>query len=254
MHPVLIRVGSLSISSYSFMMLVAFLTSYVLSYWEFKRKGLADELRDYVLLACVVGGLVGAKLLFLAENITLDEFLASPLRYLASGLTFLGGFIGALALVRVVTRLARVSFLVVCDAISPLTVISYALARVGCFLVGDDYGRPSQLPWAMAFPEGSPPTEVRVHPTQLYEVAMAVVMFVFLWRLRKRPKPAGWLTGLTFILMGVERFLIEFIRVTTPSFIPGISVAQLMSLGLVVVGVVLMATVGSQPIRVPKGA
>ena len=240
MHPVLIRIGSISISSYSFMLLIAFLVSYLLSAGEFKRKGLPDSLRDYILIACVIGGLVGAKLLFIYENATLGEFLSNPLRYFASGLTFLGGFVGAVILVWVVVMLAKQRFLRITDAISPLTVISYGVARVGCFLVGDDYGIPSNLPWAIAFPNGSPPTLVKVHPTQIYEIIMAVVIFAFLWRIRKTPRPDGWLTGVTFVLLGVERMLIEVIRTTTPSFIPGLTVAQLMSLALIAIGVVLI--------------
>lgn len=246
MYPVLFKVGGFVVSSYSVMLLIAFLTAYYLSAREFRRKGLDDSLRDYFLIACVVGGLVGAKILFLVENVTLREFTDDPFRYLSSGLTFLGGFIGALILIWIVARVNSLSFLYVCDTISPLVVLSYAIGRIGCFLVGDDYGPPSDLPWAMAFPKGSPPTTERVHPTQIYDFLVLTILFAFLWRIRKKQMPTGWLFGLTLFLLGVERFVIEYWRVTTPSFIPGVSVAQLMSLFVAAAGAILMFTRSSR--------
>jgi len=76
-----------------------------------------------------------------------------------------------------------------------------------------------------------------VHPAQIYEMLVVAGIFVYTWKIRKCNKPIGWLTAIVFILMGLERFLVEFVRNTTPSFIPGVSLAQLMSFGLVFVGV-----------------
>ncbi len=241
MHPVLFEIGSVSVSSYSATLLAAFIVSYILSGPEFKRTGLRDELRDYVLMACVLGGLVGAKLVFIMENATMSEFLSNPMRYFASGLTMLGGFIGAMVLITAVLWVTKQNFLHVCDVVSPLFIVSSAIGRLGCLLVGDDYGVRSSLPWAMSFPQGSPPTTLRVHPTQIYEIIMLLAVFAYLWAVRKRPAPNGQLFGLALVLMGLERFLVEFIRTTTPSFVPGISVAQLMSLGCLSVGVILIA-------------
>lgn len=241
MHPVLFQIGSVSVSSYSATLLAAFMVSYILSGSEFKRAGLRDELRDYILMACVIGGLVGAKLLFIMENATLSEFLSNPMRYFASGLTMLGGFAGAMVLITAVLWITKQNFLYVCDVVSPLFILSSAIGRLGCLLVGDDYGVPTTLPWAMSFPQGSPPTMLLVHPTQIYEVIMILAIFAYLWIIRKKPAPNGQLFGLALVLMGLERFLVEFLRMTTPSFVPGISVAQLMSLGILILGVILIA-------------
>ncbi|MCF6191934.1 MAG: prolipoprotein diacylglyceryl transferase, partial [Candidatus Hydrothermae bacterium] len=125
------------------------------------------------------------------------------------------------------------------------------IGRIGCFLVGDDYGRPSDLPWALAFPKGAPPTvdpvtgEVfRVHPTQLYETLTMLVIFAYLWRRRTRVSPPR-LFGEYLVLAGLERFLVEFLRMTTPSPLPGLSVAQLIALGLMFWGLYELRAVAS---------
>ena len=238
MYPVLFKIGSITISSYGVMVAIAFLVAYKVSELEFRRKGIDKNLLDPLLIANVVGGVVGAKILFLIENVSFAELIDEPTRYLASGLTFLGGFLGALILILLVIWWKRVSFWLIADALIPALVIGYAIAKIGCFLVGDDYGPPSDLPWAVAFPKGAPPTNVRVHPAQIYEFIIMVGVFLILWKLRKRPAPTGWLCSVGFILIGLERFLVEFVRVTTPSPIPGLTIAQLMALGLIIAGIV----------------
>ncbi|MGH7801187.1 MAG: prolipoprotein diacylglyceryl transferase [Thermodesulfobacteriota bacterium] len=237
MYPMLFRMGDIAISSYMVMIVIAFLVAYALCKGEFKRRGLSEDLLDMLLVANVIGGIVGAKILFLMENVTFPEFIGDPIRYLSSGLTFLGGFLGAVFLILVVVWAKKVNFWLAADAMAPALVIGYAIAKIGCFLVGDDYGIPSNLPWAMSFPQGAPPTTERVHPAQIYEMLVAAGIFVFAWKIRKYNKPIGWLTAIVFILMGLERFLVEFVRNTTPSFIPGVSLAQLMSLVLIFVGI-----------------
>src|SRR3970040_949154 len=237
MYPILFRIGDIAISSYMVTMSIAFLVAYILCKGEFKRRGLSEDLLDLLLVANVLGGIVGAKILFLMENVTFSEFIGDPIRYLSSGLTFLGGFLGAVVLILVVVWAKKVNFWLAADAMAPSLVIGYAIAKIGCFLVGDDYGIPSNLPWAMSFPKGAPPTNEMVHPAQIYEMLAMLVVFVVLWKIRKRNIPIGWLSGVTLILMGLERFLVEFVRNPLPNFIPGVSLAQLMSLGLLVAGV-----------------
>jgi phosphatidylglycerol:prolipoprotein diacylglycerol transferase len=252
MYPTLFRVGDISVSSFSVMVLVAFLVAYKLGEAEFKRKGLSLKLCDLLLGVSVIGGLVGAKVLFLIQNVNFSQFMAEPVRYLASGLTFLGGLLLSILLFVLVTRWKKVSFWLVGDAAAPGLVLAYAIGRVGCFLVGDDYGTPSRLPWAMAFPKGSPPTTEEVHPTQIYTTLIMAVVFISLWKIRKKDLPVGWLSALTFIILGVERFLMEFIRNTTSSFIPGLSQAQLISVGLIIVGVLKLIQLRVQSSKVAR--
>jgi phosphatidylglycerol---prolipoprotein diacylglyceryl transferase len=252
MYPTLFTVGDIYISSFSVMVLIAFLVGYFVAEVELKRKGLNSNLADLLLIACVIGGLGGAKILFLYQNVGFSDFISDPVRYLASGFTFLGGFLGSLLLIWFVTQMKRVRYLTVTDAAAPALILAYAIGRIGCLLVGDDYGAPSNLPWAISFPNGSPPTFLAVHPTQIYDTISMLIFFIILWTIRKKDFPIGWITAVTLMVLGVQRFLVEFLRDTTPSFIPGLSQAQLISTILVLVGAVMLYKVGQNKTKESK--
>lgn len=238
MFPELFRIGDFTVTSFGAMVAAAFAAAFWISGAEFKRKGMSADLHERIFLFSLAGGIIGAKLLFLLENVSLSEIFSRPADYLLlrGGLTFYGGFFLALAAAFAVTKRHGESFWKVLDATAPALALAYAVGRVGCFLVGDDYGVASDLPWAMSFPLGSPPVFETVHPTQVYEIVAMSLVFALLWKIRKRERPEGWLAGAYLVLAGTERFLIEFIRTTTESPLPGLSVAQLMAVALVVVG------------------
>lgn len=219
------------------MVLIAFVVGYFVFLSEFKRKGLSENLNDLFFAGAVIGGIVGAKVLFLFQNATLSGFLAEPMRFLASGLTFYGGLLTAMFLWLLIAIWKKVSFWLVTDAASPAVILAYAVGRIGCFLAGDDYGAPSELPWAISFPNGAPPTIERVHPTQIYDTLLMLLTFLLIWKIRKRNLPTGSITAISLIIGGIERFFIEFIRNTSPSFVPGLSQAQLISIGIIVLGI-----------------
>jgi phosphatidylglycerol:prolipoprotein diacylglycerol transferase len=138
-------------------------------------------------------------------------------------------------------RRAGVPILTAVAAATPALAIGHAIGRIGCFLVGDDYGRPTTLPWGVAFPLGLPPTDVPVHPTQLYETALLLPLAAMLLHVRRR----GWsdraVIGAYLLAAGAIRFGIEFVRVNLPVAGP-LTVAQLISLALIVVGSVLVTS------------
>jgi len=238
MFPELLRIGDFQITSFGAMVAISFLVAFWVSWIEFERKGISRQLHEHVFIVCVIGGVLGAKLLFLIENVPLSNIISHPKHYLLlrGGLTFYGGFFLALIAVLAVIKRHKESFWKVLDALAPSLAIAYATGRIGCFLVGDDYGIGSNLPWATPFPKGSPPTLDPVHPTQLYETIIMSLVFVVLWKIRKNKKPVGWLASIYLGLAGLERFFIEFIRDTTESPISGLSVAQIMALFLIIVG------------------
>lgn len=160
----------------------------------------------------VLGGLLGARLLFVAEHA--GEPLAQT--HLArGGLSWFGGFVGGVLAGGVVLLRRRLPLIPTLAAASPALALGQAVGRIGCFLAGDDYGRPSTLPWAIAFPEGLPPTRQRVHPTQLYEAAgLALLAWALVRWLRAGLEPARVL-GRYLIVAGGVRFAIEFVRVNT---------------------------------------
>jgi phosphatidylglycerol:prolipoprotein diacylglycerol transferase len=249
MYPELLRIGSFVVSSFGLMVALAFLAGYWIASLEFKRKKLDDKLLGNILLLSMLGGIGGAKLMYIFENVPLSDFISSPFTHIFSrgGLTFYGGFIGAVLLFWILTIKNKVSFFKVMDAITPALAIGHSIGRIGCFLVGDDYGIKSDVPWAVAFPKGLPPTTDPVHPTQVYEVILMGLIFFVLWKLRKRNTPDGWLFSILIILAGIERFLIEFIRSTTPSPIPDLSVAQLIAIGLIVIGILKIISTKNKP-------
>jgi phosphatidylglycerol:prolipoprotein diacylglycerol transferase len=124
-------------------------------------------------------------------------------------------------------------------AATPALAVGHAIGRVGCLLVGDDYGRPSDLPWALAFPEGLPPTLERVHPTQLYEAAGLVVLAWLLVRWRRARVGDAAVVGRYLVIAGVLRFAIEFVRVNERIAL-GLSLAHWIALAVVAVGLIVL--------------
>jgi phosphatidylglycerol:prolipoprotein diacylglycerol transferase len=182
----------------------------------------------------VIGGLAGAKIHYLILHP--DEWPGNLLS--GGGLVWFGGLFGAIVAVVIVTLLAKQRLAAIMDAGALAVAVGYALGRMGCFLRGDDYGIPTSLPWGMSFPEGLPPTTVKVHPTQLYEIAASLVIFaIILWVFSPRFKREGPLIFAYAVLAGIERFLVEFVRTNKPVLL-GLTQQQWIAIGMMVVGLV----------------
>lgn len=241
MYPTIIDLGSipigpinipLAIHSYGLMLAAAFLTVMFVTQRELARKQLDPQLASSVVFASAVGGIIGAKLYAAFED---GSFSVNEL-FSTSGLVWYGGMMGGAAAAFFVLHRSTSPTLPVLDAFAPLFLLGHGIGRIGCFLAGDgDYGGPSDLPWAMAFPNGTVPIDVPVHPTPLYETGMLFIGFGLLWRLRKRKEQTpGWLTGGYLILAGGERFIAEFWRLNPPGLF-GLSTPQIF--GLVSAGI-----------------
>ncbi|HEX5724123.1 MAG TPA: prolipoprotein diacylglyceryl transferase [Longimicrobiaceae bacterium] len=256
MYPVLIEIGGLKITSFGVMVALGIITGAWIGARELRRRGMDGDLAWDLAGFGAVFGILGAKLYYMILH--WDLTLADPGRALFSraGLVWYGAFIaGTLACIWRLKRL-KVSVLRVGDALAPGMALGYGVGRIGCFLVGDDWGSPTTLPWGVKFPIGAPPstagnlrafgeevpasipdTEVlAVHPTQLYETGMSLIVFFILWRLRPRLATTGMLFYLWLALAGVERFIVEIFRAKDDRFLGVFSVAQLISVGLVLIG------------------
>jgi phosphatidylglycerol---prolipoprotein diacylglyceryl transferase len=204
---------------------------------ELQRSGLPEAGLDAA-LAGVIAGMAGAKLLWAWEHRGEEP----PLDLLLSraGMSWFGGFTGGLLGAILVLRRKRTTVMPVFAAATPALVIGHAIGRIGCFLVGDDYGRPTNLPWGVAFPEGLPPTFVPVHPTQLYETAALVPLALLLFRWRRQRRPDAVVFGGYLLLAGLIRFAIEFLRINE-EVVGVFSVAHVASIAVIGVGAVLIA-------------
>ena len=204
---------------------------------ELRRTGLPDHALDAA-VAGVIGGMVGAKLLWVFEHRGEEPFF--DLLLSRGGMSWFGGFAGGILAGLWVMQRKRLPKLAVLAAATPGLAVGHAIGRIGCFLVGDDYGQPTVLPWAVAFPQGLPPTSVPVHPTQLYEAIALVPLAWLLLRWRRQGRPDMFVLGAYLVLAGTIRFLVEFLRVDA-RVIGIFSVAHLASLMAIAVGVVLLA-------------
>ncbi len=241
------------------MMFLAFLGAGLVHRSEMRRHGLDPEITWDLLFMAVVGGILGAKIYYLLLNFPrLIEDPAS-LIFARAGLVWYGGFLGGFALMVWQIRRQKLHLPTQADMIAPVLALGYGVGRIGCFLVGDDWGRPTGSWVGIAFPQGAPPTRVDiiqrefgievdpeliarfgeivpVHPTQLYEVGLSLLIFVFLWSIRKHHHAKGWLFMVWLSLAGVERFLVEFFRAKDDRFFGFLTLAQVISLILVLVG------------------
>lgn len=242
----LFHIGPISISPFGVMLVAAFVAAWAQLQWGLRRLGVGDaEDASALVLAAGIGGILGAKIyyaiLYRDWSLLLQRF----------GLVWYGGFIlGALAVIWVARRRHLPGWPVL-DAAVPGLALGYGLGRVGCFLVGDDFGMPTDLPWGVAFPKGLPgpttaglmrqeygaqiPWEVAdheliaVHPTQLYETLAGILIWAVGVRLIRRGAPAGVTTLTVLGLLALARFLVEFLRAKDDRLLGLFTVAQLIS-------------------------
>jgi len=234
--PVLFTVFGLPIASYGVSKALAALVAAWLLGRLFARRGLDPDDAYTMTFAGTLWGFAGAKAYYVLEhlpNLTLHDLGSS-------GFTWYGGFLAGVVAVAVVARRRGLPLLLTAGlAAAPLSV-AYGIGRLGCFLAGDGtYGKPSKLPWAMAFPNAMVPTTVPVQPTQLYEALVAFALAGGLWWLQERYRP-GVVVATYLLVTGLARFLIEFARVNTPTPL-GLTQPQLWSVLLALAGAVLAA-------------
>jgi len=252
MFPVLLEIGRIKVYSYGLMLALGFIVGGSLFRRELKRTGMSVDLGDWIIMGALVGGILGAKIYSVIEGF--KELGMASLKdfFSGAGLVWYGGLIGGTIAVFAIIRLKRAPMMRTLDLVAPLLILGYAFGRMGCFLSGDgDYGPPSDLPWAMAFPNGTVPTIERVHPTPLYEIIICLAIFAYLWRVRKRSLHTGWMFGMYLVLSGIERFVTEFWRITPKVLFNNISMAQVLGIFAIIIGTILVIFSKKMPINTP---
>ena len=253
-YPFVLHLGPLELTGYGLMMMVAFLMAGWAIQLDLRDRGLDEDYAADIVIAGVIGGLVGAKIWYVILTGETDALLRR------GGFVWYGGFLGAVAAILLNGWRRRVPGRFTAEICAAPLALGYALGRVGCFLVNDDYGIPSSLPWAMKFPSGLPPSTVAelqkagvdfppgtdpmqvvaVHPTQVYETALMLLAFWWLWRRRNHGHATGWLFAWYLVFAGAERFLVELVRAKDDRLLGPFTLAQATSVLLMVVGGLLL--------------
>ena len=254
-HPFAYNVGPLQFTGFGLAVLLSFVIAQIVAMRELRRRGHDNAFMPDLLFAAIIGGLLGAKIYYAVLMGSVSELLSR------AGFVFWGGLIGGILAVVLVIRKRKLPLQRIADPAGIAIAAAYAVGRTGCWAVGDDYGRPWDGPLATAFPEGAPPstagvmqqlfgipipagvspqTVLAVHPTQLYETAMGLMMFAVLWRMRDHKHAEGWLFGVYCVLAGVERFIVEFFRAKDDRFFGPFTTAQMISLAFIAVGAIWM--------------
>jgi len=246
-----IHIGPLTLGSYGIMVAVGLICGFFILRADFERRKVPAD-AEAIIGITGLAGLVGSRLYHLLE--TPREFFADPWPQLFStmGFAFAGAILGGFVALVYLAKRFRMPVLLMLDAASPAGALGYGIGRIGCLISGDgDYGKPTNLPWGMAFPNGILPTtescvqwgappDCRVHPTPIYEFLAAVLIAWLLWRLGARALKSGAPNGIVFagylVLTGAARYLVEFIRINPRSFY-GMTNAQAASAVSILAGV-----------------
>tara|TARA_B100000475_G_C14996885_1_gene314698 strand:- start:139 stop:987 length:849 start_codon:yes stop_codon:yes gene_type:complete len=275
MYPIIFDFGVISIfgfefhpviNSYGFMLMMAFYSCYYFLNKDLNRLGYDAKLASDIVFAAAVGGILGSKIYYLIENFERVKADPTGMIFSGAGLVFLGGLMGGTLGVTYVIKKNKLSWIKFADIVAPLLILGYAVGRVGCLLVGDDYGLPTNLPWGIAFPNGLPPSTysvfqsyypwvnlegfspgvLKVHPTQIYESVIGFGIFYYLYQKRSKVVIVGSLFFTYLIFAGAERFFIEFLRVNS-KYLFGLSGSQLISLIMILIGAWFLTHPVSQP-------
>ncbi len=246
----LFSVGPFSVSPFGVLLVAALFGAFLQMRWGMKRLKIGGEDdANTLLLAAAIGGIVGGKIYYAALYGDWGLLLNR------AGIVYYGSLIGGTLAVSLMIRLRGLPFARTADTVAPGVAVGYAIGRVGCLLVGDDYGIPTTLPWGMTFPEGPIPTTaaalernfdveipagveanalIPVHPTQVYETLIAGA--IWLWARRRTGKTAwdGLLALSVFALLSVERFFVEFLRAKDDRLLGPLTLAQGISIAIVV--------------------
>ena len=230
-----IDLGPVELQTFGIMLALGFLGAGALVARRFVELGRPADWAYELIFAGLVGGLIGSRLDYILQNYddVRDDLLGNV--FSGTGLVWFGGMVGGAVGVLLWARFRGYVGLQLLDVCAPALALGYAIGRIGCQLAGDgDYGVPSDVPWAMSYPDGTVPTTDEVHPTPVYETLSMGAVALVLWRLRDRFR-AGILFALYLVLAGLERLLVEFVR-RNDEVLAGLTQPQLISVAMIVAG------------------
>jgi phosphatidylglycerol:prolipoprotein diacylglycerol transferase len=214
--PVALELGPIKLRWYGLMYMLGFCSAWLLGRYRASRPGSSWQPRevDDVVALCMIGLIIGARIgYFMFYDLT--YFLNNPLDILMiwkGGMSFHGGLAGVVLCLWIFAKRTGRSLFEVSDFFVPLCAPGLFFGRIGNFINGELWGRVTDVPWAMIFPDPLAEGKPR-HPSQLYEAFLeGLVLFIIVWWYSAKPKPAGAVSGVFLIGYGVFRFLVEFVR------------------------------------------
>jgi phosphatidylglycerol:prolipoprotein diacylglycerol transferase len=236
MYPIILQLGSFELRSYGVIVAASFLLALWLSEREAVRKGLDPGLvRDFALYA-LLGGIVGARLYFVAFSDP-GYFLSRPWEILAvwhGGLGIIGALAGGFLAALWYCRAKGLSFWRLADVLAPGIIAGQTIGILACLATGDSFGRPTDLPWAITYtnPRAMAPLNVPLHPVEVYEMAAYALVFVTIWSLRKRISTDGLLFLVYLAGYGTARIVVELFRGHPTMLAGGVPAAQVFGAAL----------------------
>ena len=244
-----IELGPLTLQTFEICFAAGFLAAAALLSRRLRELGQPTDYAYEIIFAGLIGGLIGSRADYLIQNWSdvSDDLLGNL--FSGSGLVWFGGVIGGAIGVLLWAWWRGWLSAALLDTAALGLAVGYPIGRVGCQLSGDgDYGERTDLPWGMAYPDGTVSTREEVHPTPVYETIATGLIALLLWHLRDRFQP-GVLFGLWLVLSGIERLLVELIR-RNDAVVAGLTLAQLISLAMILAGAALVAA--RRPPRGPR--
>lgn len=247
MNPVFLRIGPLEIRYYGLMYIIAIVLSFILLNKEIHRKKIPftkDDIYNFIIFT-VLGGILGARIYYVLFNWDYYSLhIGEVFAIWKGGLASHGGFIGGFIVAYFYLRYLRIPILPMADSVIPLVILGEAFVRFGNFMNGEAHGIPTNLPWGIVFPKGSPAGDqfpnIPVHPTMLYQLFYNLIVFLFLWLvLRKKDWKEGFIASLSIILYSIGRFFIEGLRADS-LYIGEFRIAQVMSISLILLMLALI--------------
>lgn len=242
MYPILFQIGSFELRTYGVIVLASFLAGLWLARREAARKGIDPALISDFSFYGLIGGIVGARLYFVAFSDPLG-YLARPWEILAiwhGGIGIIGALTGGFLAAVWFCRKKRIPLLKFADVLAPAAALGQTLGQLACLANGDAYGRPTDLPWAITYtdPRSFAPLNVPLHPLELYEMGAYFAVFLIVWLTRRRFKTDGSSFLVYLAAYGAARFMMEFFRGHPAVFAGGIPAAQVVGVALILASVI----------------
>jgi phosphatidylglycerol:prolipoprotein diacylglycerol transferase len=256
MHPILIQIGPLQIRWYGVMIATACLIGYWLAGREAERKGIGKEKFQAFFVYAFIGAVMGARLYYVAftDPAILWEDPLAVLAVWQGGLAIHGAILAGLVICVLYAWKNKISAGKFADTLTPSLILGQAIGRIGCFLNGDAHGYPTRMPWGLVYSPESPAGQMfpgqPLHPTQLYEMILNLIIFGILWKIRKRLKINGQLFVIYMILYSTGRILVEHFRADKLTYFGNLSTAQSFGIIGIFLGVILMIGLKKRPIEI----